>query len=541
MENFYLEAVARDLQRRLVGATIGKVWQPSDRVLLVDARARDARLLFVTVDPTAPALFLTERSPREFEGEGASGGAFAAVVRKRLGGGRIVAVEKPRFDRFVSFVVETYDAAGAPARAELVVELTGRSANAYVLDAGGTVVATLRQTRGQRLNLPGTPYSRRVTPEPKDVLERLALEGATIRAELDARNRVMGDEAASSLERDLARPATEARLYGPPEAPGVLATFALLSQENEPCEVFDDPHASADERARRAETARALASRRGALVARVRASRERAERALAALEADFLATEGAERLREIGESILAQVASAKPVEAGYAVLDYYADPPVEIVVEADRGETPQRVANRLFARYQKARRTREQVASRSEALARELSRLRELEGRVAAAASDEALEAIAGDVDAALGARARTRAARTSSAPVSGARRFVSSDGYEILVGRSSASNDAITFKIARPSDLWLHVADYPGSHVVVRNPTRAPIPHRTIVEAAQLAAFYSQAGDDTLVEVRYTPRRFVSKPRGSAPGLVRLSEFKTIAVRPSSETDRPR
>jgi predicted ribosome quality control (RQC) complex YloA/Tae2 family protein len=122
---------------------------------------------------------------------------------------------------------------------------------------------------------------------------------------------------------------------------------------------------------------------------------------------------------------------------------------------------------------------------------------------------------------------------------VSGARRFVSSDGFEILVGRTSAANDAITFKVAKPSDLWLHAADYPGSHVVVRNPTRAPLPHRTILEAAQLAAFYSKAGSDGVVEVRYTQRKFVTKPRGAPPGLVRLSEFKSVAVRPAADLQR--
>ena len=61
------------------------------------------------------------------------------------------------------------------------------------------------------------------------------------------------------------------------------------------------------------------------------------------------------------------------------------------------------------------------------------------------------------------------------------------------------------------------------------------------LLEAAQLAAFYSQAGSNSVVEVRYTPRRYVNKPRGGAPGLVRLSEFKTLAVRPSADLDRAR
>jgi predicted ribosome quality control (RQC) complex YloA/Tae2 family protein len=122
---------------------------------------------------------------------------------------------------------------------------------------------------------------------------------------------------------------------------------------------------------------------------------------------------------------------------------------------------------------------------------------------------------------------------------VPGARRYRSSDGYEILVGRAAHDNDQLTFRIARPHDLWLHAADYPGSHVIVRNPTRADVPHRTIIEAAQLAAAFSQAKRDAKVDVHYTQRKFLSKPKGAAPGLVRMSSFRTITVEPSVCVER--
>ena len=119
-------------------------------------------------------------------------------------------------------------------------------------------------------------------------------------------------------------------------------------------------------------------------------------------------------------------------------------------------------------------------------------------------------------------------------------RRYRSSDGYEILVGRAARDNDRLTFRLARSSDTWMHAADYPGSHVVVRARSRdEQIPHRTIVEAARLAAHFSQAGKDSRVAVNYTQRKFVSKPRGAAPGLVYLSSFRTLMVEPREELER--
>jgi predicted ribosome quality control (RQC) complex YloA/Tae2 family protein len=122
---------------------------------------------------------------------------------------------------------------------------------------------------------------------------------------------------------------------------------------------------------------------------------------------------------------------------------------------------------------------------------------------------------------------------------IPGTRRYLSSDGFEILVGRAARDNDQLTFKVAKPNDLWLHAADYGGSHVVVRNSTRKEIPHRTIIEAAQLAAQFSQARKDPKVDVHYTQRKFLSKPKGSAPGLVRLSRFKNITVEPKEGIER--
>jgi predicted ribosome quality control (RQC) complex YloA/Tae2 family protein len=115
----------------------------------------------------------------------------------------------------------------------------------------------------------------------------------------------------------------------------------------------------------------------------------------------------------------------------------------------------------------------------------------------------------------------------------------LSSDGFEILVGRAARDNDHLTFKVARPNDLWLHAADYPGSHVIVRNATRREIPHGTIVEAAQLAAYFSQASKDPKVDVHYTERKFLAKPKGAAPGLVRLSRFKNLTVTPREAATR--
>src|SRR5205807_5654993 len=165
------------------------------------------------------------------------------------------------------------------------------------------------------------------------------------------------------------------------------------------------------------------------------------------------------------------------------------------------------------------------------------SQIRELKLQLESPAST----AVAGDRALCASRSAPLAGAREKPKPdrISGTRKYVSSDGFEILVGRAASDNDHLTFKVAKPHDLWLHAADYGGSHVVVRNSTRKPVTHRTLIEAAQLAAYFSQAKKDPKVDVHYTERKFVSKPKGAKPGLVRLLRFKNITVEPKEPVNR--
>jgi predicted ribosome quality control (RQC) complex YloA/Tae2 family protein len=123
--------------------------------------------------------------------------------------------------------------------------------------------------------------------------------------------------------------------------------------------------------------------------------------------------------------------------------------------------------------------------------------------------------------------------------------RSVDVEGFSILVGKGDAENDRLTFEIAEPLDLWLHVAGPAGSHVVVRNPDRLPldaIPRSVVERAAELAAWHSKArGARGKVEVHLCRVADVRKPRGFAPGEVLLKRWEAVKVYPKGlEEDDP-
>ena len=115
------------------------------------------------------------------------------------------------------------------------------------------------------------------------------------------------------------------------------------------------------------------------------------------------------------------------------------------------------------------------------------------------------------------------------------ARRFVSPDGFVVLVGRTASDNDIVTFKLGAPQDFWLHVSGESGSHVIVRNPEAAnPLPRETLRFAAALAAGYSKSRNAGRVAVHVAQCRDVRKPRGVPPGTVTLKQSTTVHVTPA-------
>jgi predicted ribosome quality control (RQC) complex YloA/Tae2 family protein len=256
------------------------------------------------------------------------------------------------------------------------------------------------------------------------------------------------------------------------------------------------------------------------------------------LRDDLVRHGDAEEHKRTGDLLLANIATAVREGNKVRIRDYYADGAPSVEIEVDENRSLQDEAAARFRQYTKARRAADEIAARLKLIERDTAalehRLQQLDA-IINSRDEAALETFEKPAPAPRVTR------KTSAKPekISGVRRYLSTDGYEILVGRAAKDNDNLTFRVAQPNDLWMHAGDYPGSHVVVRNPTRKEIPQRTIIEAAQLAGRFSQASEDSRVVIHYTERKFLSKPKGAAPGLVRLSRFRSITVEPKEAIPR--
>jgi predicted ribosome quality control (RQC) complex YloA/Tae2 family protein len=193
------------------------------------------------------------------------------------------------------------------------------------------------------------------------------------------------------------------------------------------------------------------------------------------------------------------------------------------------------------AMFQRARRLKQGAKVAEERLAqaeRVLAALGPIAARIAGAEGPEGIDAAIAEARALAPKDVKLEATTSGVRGASGQERsppfrtFHARSGARVLVGRGAAHNDAVTFQIGRPHDLWLHAKDRAGAHVVVPLSKGHSCPPDVLADAAHLAAHFSDARDEAVVDVQYAARRHLRKPRGSAPGFVIVDREKVIAVR---------
>jgi predicted ribosome quality control (RQC) complex YloA/Tae2 family protein len=471
-----LKEVVAELDALLPGRFLGKVIQLSPASLVIDFHLRQDGLLLISAEPAAPRLYLTRRNVRELERTTLSPSPFVQALRAALGNATVSSVTKESVERIVRFQFSPPAEDVDSPVTTVVAQLTGRSANLFLLDSQEKIVHALRKPMGEGQQI-----------------------GETYRPPPQASTRVSHEP---TIQRGEFRTMSEA----------ADAHYRQVEVEDE----FKTAAAKLKEQLRREISKR--------------------EKLRINLQKDLAGHGNAGDHKRLGDLLLANIPTA--VRAGNCVTltDYYAEGQPKIEMTIEENQSLQDAAAEAFSRYGKAKRAVVEISERLVQVDQELEQLKKKRAKLELAIADGDKSIL---TSFAAGKQKKARATSREPKSIPGVRRYKSSDGYEVLVGRTARDNDNLTFRIARPNDLWLHAGDYPGSHVIVRNSSRSEIPQRTVIEAAQLAAKFSQASSDLKVVIHYTRRKFLSKPKGSAPGLVRLSSFKTIAVKPEESIER--
>ncbi|MBO4418457.1 MAG: NFACT family protein [Oscillospiraceae bacterium] len=570
LDAIFLTALTEELNQTLPGARIDKIQQPERDTVLLHLRSPAAgnRKLLISASPNHPRLHYTDA---RWENP-AQPPMFCMLLRKHLAGGRVLSLRQLPLERAVDLCVESADELGELSEKHIYLELMGRNSNLILTGPDGRIIDCLRRVdfemSEKRQVLPGLFYRE---PPAQGKLDFRDETGESLRAALEevdhptTLDRWLMDRYAGIsplIARELALLATgrvdpdvttldRAALAAglDREFRGLTGGFVptclylngerkdfsfrpirqyagYMSQESFPgfSELLDDFY-----------TGRALNERMRARTQAIHKTLtnqlSRVRRKLANQEKELEATFDRERLRQLGDIVTANLHMIQRGQARLTAVDFYDPEMKEIEIPLNVTLSPQQNAAKYYKDYTKAKHAEKFLTEQIELGRTEESYL----ASVLEALDRAETEADISDIRTELtegGYLRQTDRKKQMKVPASKPMQFQSSDGIQILVGRNNRQNDLLTTKMAYKTDLWLHVQKAHGSHVIIAC-AGAPVPDQTVTEAAELAAWFSQARQGHNVPVDLCPVRQVKKPAGAKPGMVVYENYRTVYVTP--------
>ena len=568
-----LQAVVEELRLQLLNLRIDKVQQPArDQVILL---LRGNKRLLLNAGANAPRIQLTE-VPRDNPAEPPM---FCMLLRKHLVGARVADITQPPLERLVRMELDITDDFGQPGKRTLVLEAMGRRSNLILLDGEGRVIDCMRRVDADmsaaRQVLPGLYY------EPPAAVGRLPVTEETeagFREKLSAGNPERQIDAflldhyfgiSPLMARELAfrtTGETDSHLFGLDRAGEdrlweELSEFISAVQEN--CftpiclvkegrpfefsclpirqygsaaeqETYESFSALLDAFYEARERQERVRQRGADLIRTATTARDRLRRKLAMQEKDYAATQDRDRLRVCGDLITSNLYRMERGQSKLVCENFYDENCAETTIQLDPLLTPQQNAAKYYKRYTKAKTAEKYLREQMEIARRDLEYLESVLEEIQHAEAEQDFIEIRNELRDAGFLR---KQGKSKKEPKRTARpwEFHTTSGIRVLVGRNNRQNDQLTCKEADHRDIWLHTQKIHGAHVILCTGGQA-VDDDTIVEAAKLAAWYSQARESGNVPVDYTQVKNVKKPAGARPGMVIYNTCRTVNVTPDEE-----
>ncbi|HZG80330.1 MAG TPA: NFACT RNA binding domain-containing protein [Brevibacillus sp.] len=550
-------AVAQELHR-LVGGRISKIHQPhhSDIVLQVRTQGENVKLL-LSANPTYPRIHVTtEEFTNPLEAP-----MFCMLLRKHCEGGMIESIEQVGMERIIHIDVRTRDELGDTTVRRIIMEVMGKHSNIILVDpASGMILdsamhVTLAISQYRQV-IPGRPYVSPPGQNKRDLFEvdkmafitsldwntgrldkqivdaytgvsPLLAKEIVHRAGLATRDSLW--DAFSAIREDLL-----AQRYTPmivtTREKSFFHVVELTHLEAEALTPYPTVQACLQAYYEGKALRDTVKQRAHDLIRFVTGERNKNEKKIEKLLQTLEDARDAEQFRLYGEMITANMHQIKRGDKELVTVNWYDEAGGTITIPLDPLKTPSENLQAYYKRYNKAKNSIQVVNEQVEQARTEILYLDGLLGQLEHASLQEAEEIREELVEQGYMRDRKKRGMRKKKDTKPALEKYTSSDGTEILVGKNNKQNEYLTNKLASPQDTWLHTKDIPGSHVVIRSRQYS---EQTLLEAANLAAFFSRAQQGSQVPVDYTLVKHVKKPSGSKPGFCIYEQQKTVFVTP--------
>ena len=570
----FLKLMISELEPLVVGARVDKIFQPSKTVFVFSLRNKNfSGRLLLSANPSGARIQLTE-TPIE---NPSSPPMLCMLFRKKLVGAKVLGIRQEGLERVAFIDFEGSNELGDRVKLTLACEVMGRSSNIVLIDRNGKVTDAVRRTDASdtaRILMPGVTYTMPpkadwldLTAEPTDkIIETVLSSGERnlssallsvmqglspiVCRELEYRVSDKADTPLSEfgsilkdrLKRELE--ALKAALQSGDAHPVILTdknqkpfdfSFLKISQYGSAASVkeFGSLSKALDEYYSEREQKARMHSASQDILRLLSNASSRISKKINIRKAELEKARNSDHKRKYGELIKANIHAIKPGDTSCTVTDYYSENLEQIKIPLNAALSPAQNAQKYFKEYRKACTASQLLEGFIQKGEQDLKYIESVFDELSRAKTTAELAEIRSEL-ADSGYIKRSGQKKTKEKPLP-FERFVSSDGFDILAGKNNKQNDRLTLKEADKSDIWFHVKDSAGSHVIVKS-GGSTVPDSTLTEAAIIAATLSKASESRGVAVDFCPVRRVKKPSGAPFGLVIYENYSTAFVTPDKD-----
>lgn len=576
LDGSFLRHLGKEIKAAALDARVDKIYQPNREELVLSLRTRTALFkLLLSARANSARIHFTQFVPENPK----QPPMLCMLLRKRLTGARLVDIRQPGLERLLYLDFDAANELGDRVRLTLVVEIMGRYSNIILIDEQERIVDSLKRVdaemSSERLVLPGLRYQ---LPPPQDKLCMLTSDAKEI---LNKMKQTPADKELSQaflktvqgvspvvcreLEHITGRGApltvhtmtdkmwerfsfflsrlleTVCQADGTPTMASALdgkpidfsfmniqqyGVSAVVTKQESFSALLDAFYSERDRlermRAKSQDLLRVLTN-----------SSERLSRKINHQRAELAQCAHRDELRIFGDLIHANLYQIKKGASSVQFQNFYEESLPLITIKLDPALTPIQNAQKYYKEYRKAHTAEEKLTEQIDHATKELVYLDSVFEELSRAELERDLTEIRQELmeQGYLKMQKSKQKPPAMAAPL----RFVSDDGFTILVGRNNRQNDKLTLHQANNNDIWFHTKNIPGSHVILVTQGREPT-ETAMKQAAVLAACHSKGKDSSQVPVDYTQVRHVSKPAGAKPGMVIYVTYNTVYVTPDMD-----
>lgn len=564
LDGMMLHHVLNELKTEALGSRVYQIYQPNREEIIIVLRTQNGnKRLLLSSRANSPRVHFTDYAVEN----PATPPMLCMLMRKRLGGGKLIDIRQLGLDRIVFFDFECTNELGDKVKITVIVEIMGKYSNIIMTDENGVIIDALKRVdltmSSKRMVLPNLKYE---IPSPQDklnilltdpdkVAERILEESQTKALNKAILNSVQGispivcreiedfagentqllkDKIKELSDIVLLSKGTPVMLYHKGENKPFDISFVNINQYGSMAEakVYESFSKLLDSFYIERDSADRMKVKSADLMRILNNLINRISNKINNQRQELKVCADREQLRIKGDLLQANLYRIQRGAEFVIVENFYDENNEEIKITLNPAISPAQNAQKFYKDYNKAKTAQRMLNEQIEKAEQELVYLDSLKDLLSRATTEKELSQIRVEfVEQGYIKGQKNNNKKPQQLPPL---EYETSDGFKVLVGRNNKQNDKLTLKTARNKDIWFHTKNIPGSHTILVTDGKE-VTDEAITETAQIAAYHSKAGESNNVPVDYTYIKYVSKPNGAKPGMVIFKNNKTVYVTPKA------